>query len=151
MDYELNSILAEKRDIILNRIRDYLKDKGKPSFQEMLQGSYIMKTGVKPIENLGYDIDVALRLSINENDYTASEVSQLNLNEGQMEEIYTTLRLGRHKSDIYFFLPKHFKIIEKIEPDENEKYGSFVVEVTTIFNKKIEILKISEKAILSIQ
>src|SRR3989339_199158 len=74
MDYELNSILAEKRDIILNRIRDYLKDKGKPSFQEMLQGSYIMKTGVKPIENLGYDIDVALRLSINENDYTASEV-----------------------------------------------------------------------------
>jgi hypothetical protein len=46
MDYDLSSTLAEKRDIILKRIHDYLKENSKPSFNEMLQGSYIVKTGI---------------------------------------------------------------------------------------------------------
>lgn len=74
MDYDINKTLADKRDIILDRIKNYLEENENPSFQEMLQGSYIMKTGVKPIEELDYDIDVGLRFDINEKDYSALDV-----------------------------------------------------------------------------
>ena len=74
VDYEMSSTLREKRDIILNRIRKYLSDNGLPSFTEILQGSYKMKTGVIPIANLEYDIDVGLRFSIKPTDYSAKTV-----------------------------------------------------------------------------
>ncbi len=74
MDYEMSAKLREKRDIILNRIRKHLADNKRPSFTELLQGSYKMKTGVVPIADLEYDIDVGLRFSFSEEDYTAKEV-----------------------------------------------------------------------------
>jgi hypothetical protein len=74
MDYEHSSTLREKRDIILNRIRKHLADNKRPAFAELLQGSYKMKTGVIPIEDLEYDIDVGLRFSFKENDFTAEDV-----------------------------------------------------------------------------
>ncbi len=74
MDYDINKTLAEKRDIILDRIKNYLEESNIPSFQQMLQGSYIMKTGIKPIEKLDYDIDVGLRFDISEEDYSALDV-----------------------------------------------------------------------------
>jgi hypothetical protein len=74
IDYDLSSTLREKRDIILNRIRKYLSDNKLPGFTEMLQGSYAMKTGVKPIGELEYDIDVALRFSFKEDEHTATEI-----------------------------------------------------------------------------
>ncbi len=73
-DYDLSSTLREKRDIILKRIRNYLANNSLPSFSEMLQGSFAMKTGVKPIGKLEYDIDVALRFQFKEEDHTAIEV-----------------------------------------------------------------------------
>jgi hypothetical protein len=74
VDYDMSSTLREKRDIILNRIRKHLSDNGLPGFKEILQGSYKMKTGVIPIANLEYDIDVGLRFSIKETDYDAKTV-----------------------------------------------------------------------------
>lgn len=76
IDYEMSQLLREKRDIILNRIRKHLKDNGRPGFDELLQGSYAMKTGAAPIEELEYDIDVGLRFSFSEKDHTAVEVRQ---------------------------------------------------------------------------
>jgi len=73
-DYDLSSTLRDKRDIILKRIRKYLSTNNLPGFSDMLQGSFAMKTGVKPIGNLEYDIDVALRFSFKENDHSAIEV-----------------------------------------------------------------------------
>lgn len=75
-DYDMNSTLADKRDIILRRIRKYLQDRQLPGFDELLQGSYRMKTGVVPIEGLEYDIDVGLRFNFSEDDYTAKTVRQ---------------------------------------------------------------------------
>jgi hypothetical protein len=75
-DYEMSQTLQEKRDIILNRIYKHLKDNGRPSFDVLLQGSYKMKTGVIPIANLEYDIDVGLRFAFSENDYSAKTVRQ---------------------------------------------------------------------------
>lgn len=65
MDYEENSELADKRDKLLNKIRGC---KDIPSFKELGQGSYSMYTGVEPIDK-EYDIDVALRFSVNKSDY----------------------------------------------------------------------------------
>ncbi len=74
MDYEMSSTLREKRDIILNRIRKHLAEKGRPGFDEMNQGSYRMKTGVVPVADLEYDIDVGLRFNFTEDDYDAKTV-----------------------------------------------------------------------------
>ncbi len=74
MDYEMASELREKREAVLKRIRKYLKDNDLPGFREIGQGSYTMKTGTKPIEDLEYDIDVGLRFDFHEDDYTADEV-----------------------------------------------------------------------------
>lgn len=73
-DYDMNQTLREKRDIILNRIRNYLAKNSLPRFDELLQGSYKMKTGVIPILNLEYDIDVGLRFNFSENEYSAETV-----------------------------------------------------------------------------
>lgn len=73
-DYEMNKTLREKKDIILNRIRKHLKENDRPGFDELLQGSYRMKTGVNPIAELEYDIDVGLRFSFKETEYDAKTV-----------------------------------------------------------------------------
>jgi hypothetical protein len=74
VDYDMSNTLREKRDIILNRIREHLKKNGRPGFDELLQGSFAMKTGIAPIEKLEFDIDVGLRFPFSENDHEASEV-----------------------------------------------------------------------------
>lgn len=74
MDYGMASVLREKREAVLKRIRKYLKDNHFPPFREMGQGSYTMKTGTKPIEDLEYDIDVGLRFDFHESEHTAGEV-----------------------------------------------------------------------------
>lgn len=76
MDYDMSQVLREKRDIILDRIRKHLKDNDRPCFDEFHQGSYAMKTGVSPIKELEFDIDVGLRFPFNENECAAREVRQ---------------------------------------------------------------------------
>lgn len=73
-DYDMKKELREKKDIILDRIRRHLKENGRPSFDELLQGSYKMGTGVSTIANLEYDIDVGLRFRIKETDHDAKTV-----------------------------------------------------------------------------
>jgi hypothetical protein len=63
-DYDMNSTLREKRDRILDLLTRRLKEAGHPSCDEMLQGSYRMGTGVLPIADLEFDIDVGLRFCI---------------------------------------------------------------------------------------
>lgn len=73
-DYEMNSTLTEKRDIILDRITAHLAKNNRPQFVRLLQGSYKMKTGVVPIERIEYDIDVGLCFGIKEEEYDAVTV-----------------------------------------------------------------------------
>lgn len=61
MDYEVNSELAEKRDILIGKLRGNADLTG---FKEFNQGSYAMFTGVTPMDK-DYDIDVGLRFNIN--------------------------------------------------------------------------------------
>jgi len=66
IDYEMSSELREKRDILVDRIKDYLKAKEKPTVHQLLQGSYKMKTGVKPLGEQEYDIDIGLRMTLDD-------------------------------------------------------------------------------------
>ena len=73
-DFDTADELREKRDIVVEKIRRHQKEQDLPQPTLLHQGSYIMKTGVKPIAQLEYDIDVGLRFWISNDDYTASEV-----------------------------------------------------------------------------
>lgn len=65
-DFDVKKELSEKRDILIEK----LKSSGKlPSFTVFNQGSYAMCTGIEPEDDQEYDIDVALKFSINKDDY----------------------------------------------------------------------------------
>jgi len=74
VDFQMSETLREKRDIIIERLRKHLLENERPNFSEFLQGSYKMKTGVVPIADLEYDIDVGLRFSFSEDDCEAETV-----------------------------------------------------------------------------
>lgn len=67
LDTDENEELREKRDIILNRLKEKLAD-DVPSYSTFNQGSYAMGTGVKPIDG-EYDIDVGIRFNISKDDF----------------------------------------------------------------------------------
>lgn len=73
-DYDTNEELRNKRDIIIGLIEHSLQQKGRPSFERLMQGSYIMRTGVMPVAQKEYDIDVGLRFKLNSADYSANDV-----------------------------------------------------------------------------
>src|SRR5689334_24123628 len=75
-NYDINQELREKRDIILDKIEASLSQAKRPSFQRIMQGSYIMGTGVKPVGDKEYDIDVGMRFEIKDTDYTAEAVRE---------------------------------------------------------------------------
>ncbi|MBD7969566.1 nucleotidyltransferase domain-containing protein [Paenibacillus gallinarum] len=54
-----SSILKEKRDIIINRLSEKMSEAAKP-YTTFNQGSYAMKTGIKPLDGEDYDIDLGL-------------------------------------------------------------------------------------------
>lgn len=66
--------LTEKRDIILDVIRKYLREKGLPGFELVNQGSYIYGVGIKPLGDNEYDIDVGLAFNISTKDYPDAKV-----------------------------------------------------------------------------
>lgn len=74
VDFDMAAELREKRDIVLERIRKHLADNDRPAFRELMQGSYKMKTGVRPIADLEYDIDIGLRFDIRDSDHSAADV-----------------------------------------------------------------------------
>lgn len=73
MDYDENSELASKRDILVNKLS---ADDDLPSFTVINQGSYAMYTGVKPLDNKDYDIDVGLRFSVNKDEYKPLDLKE---------------------------------------------------------------------------
>ena len=75
-DYEMNDTLREKKEIILELLRKRLAEADKPSFDELLQGSYStpVRTGVRPIGQLEFDIDVGLRFPFADTAYSARDV-----------------------------------------------------------------------------
>ncbi len=73
-DIEDNKILRDKREMLVDEIKEFLNKKFKneeskrPTFSVFNQGSYSMSTGVKPLDG-DYDIDVGLSFNFSKDDY----------------------------------------------------------------------------------
>ena len=74
LDYDVKAELAEKRDILLQILRD--SDR-LPEFDEYNQGSYGMYLGVEPTDDREYDIDVGLRFNVNKSDYEPMDIKNI--------------------------------------------------------------------------
>jgi hypothetical protein len=72
-DFDVKKELKDKRDILLNKLRD---DDELSSFTEFNQGSYAMYTGIEPEDGQEYDIDVALIFSANKDDYEPMKIKE---------------------------------------------------------------------------
>ena len=80
--YDENSILREKRDMLLRDIRDGLRRHFQdanlriPRFEDFNQGSYAMGTGIAPLPGEDYDIDVGLIFHLPKENYSPVKVKQ---------------------------------------------------------------------------
>ena len=80
--YDENQTLREKRDLLINELKDSLRDEKIPNTEKKLtfskidQGSYSMHTGIKPL-NDDYDIDVGVIFDINTDDYDSKALKKL--------------------------------------------------------------------------
>ena len=79
--YEENGSLREKRDLIINQLKTSLKakkDEGYPQYEKSFnQGSYALNTGIKPVRDGDYDIDVGVLLDCHKEDYKPVELKEL--------------------------------------------------------------------------
>lgn len=64
---EENEILKSKRDIIINKLNEKLPEETDFTFTVSNQGSYAMRTGIKPLDD-DYDIDIGIYFSMSNND-----------------------------------------------------------------------------------
>lgn len=74
LDYDVRKELADKRDILLRKLRE----SGKlPGFDEFNQGSYGMYLGTEPLDGKEYDIDVGMRFNVNQSDYNPMDLKEI--------------------------------------------------------------------------
>jgi len=68
-DIDDNKPLREKRDMLIDELREWGKANNKPGFDWFNQGSYDMSMGIKPPDDDDHDIDVAIVYKIDIKDY----------------------------------------------------------------------------------
>lgn len=77
-----NADLRNKRDMLLDELKESLKDEKIPNtdraltFRKIDQGSYAMNTGIKP-KNDDYDIDVGVIFDLNTSEYEPKRLKKL--------------------------------------------------------------------------
>jgi hypothetical protein len=80
--YEENATLRDKRDLLINELRNSLTDETIPgtdkplTFSKIDLGSYAMNTGVKPTSG-HYDIDVGIIFDITNDEYDSNKLKKL--------------------------------------------------------------------------
>ena len=72
---EENDVLKAKREIIIKRIKEKLSEQTDYSFEIFNQGSYAMRTGIKPLDS-DYDIDVGLYFDMSKDDIDPIEAKK---------------------------------------------------------------------------
>ena len=85
-----NQTLREKREIICDKIKEYLRIRGKnyPIPEVLNQGSYIYGVGIRPLSG-DFDIDVGLIFNIKSTEHSAKQIREL---------VFNTIK--NHTSDV---------------------------------------------------
>lgn len=112
--YDDSSTLREKRDLLLNDLRDGLRRYAQnhniriPRFEHFNQGSYAIGTGIEPLRGEDYDIDVGLNFHLLKNNYDPVRVKQwvyeaLNTGNRTVEYKRPCVRVQYHRagSEVY--------------------------------------------------
>ncbi|MGK0290296.1 MAG: hypothetical protein ACI86H_001752 [bacterium] len=124
-----NKPLKEKRDIILKKLRDKLKEQFEkkeekmPKFEHFNQGSYGMNTGIKPATGSDYDIDVGLLFHINKDDYPdpiqvkkwVYDALNGHTDKVELKEPCITVTYTKQGEDAF-----HVDLVIYVHPDEND-------------------------------
>ena len=80
--YDDNKILRQKRDLLLDDLRDGLRRYAQsqnisiPRFEHFNQGSYAIGTSIAPLSGEDYDIDVGLIFHLSKDDYSPVQVKR---------------------------------------------------------------------------
>jgi hypothetical protein len=83
ISYDEDNKLREKRDMLLTNIREGLRDYALkqgikiPRFDTFNQGSYDLRTGIKPLVSEDHDIDVGLVFESKKNELDASNIAKI--------------------------------------------------------------------------
>lgn len=160
--YDENKDLRDKRDLLLDELRDALKDEKIPgtdkslTFRPINQGSYAMNTGIKPKHD-DYDIDVGVIFNVTNEEYESGTLKKLvrdKLNksnrtvkynrpcitvEYKTEDYHVDLAVyADNNSDIHIAWGKEFsgeKIWYKSEPEE---LTTWVADVSSDANRSAQ-------------
>jgi hypothetical protein len=82
ISYDEDSKLREKRDMLLTELRAALTKKfvstgvSVPTFDIFNQGSYYMRTGIKPLVSEDHDIDVGIRFNFSKESHLPTKVKE---------------------------------------------------------------------------
>lgn len=79
IDFDDNKPLRERRDVIVSNLREGLKKQfptSTPTFKDFVQGSYDLSTGVLPIGDEDYDIDIGIIFNFNKSNYQPVQVKE---------------------------------------------------------------------------
>jgi hypothetical protein len=77
IDFDDNQPLRDKKKLIIDNLKNGLKTHipiNTPTFTPFIQGSYGLATGVEPLPQEDYDIDVCIIFNFSKNDYTPVEI-----------------------------------------------------------------------------
>jgi hypothetical protein len=111
IDFDDNKPLRDKRDLIINNLRDGLKKlfgTSAPTFDFFNQGSYDLATGVEPLPGEDYDIDVGINFKFSKNTYKPVQVKKwvydaLNIQQRTVEMKKPCVRVQYHfNNEIWF-------------------------------------------------
>lgn len=111
VDYKNSKLLREKREIILQDLRIGLKrlfPTKTPTFTYFNQGSYDLGTGVLPLENEDYDIDIGLVFNISQKKELSVVVKKwvhdaLNIGGRNVKYMRPCIRVQYHKKQREIF------------------------------------------------
>ena len=131
--YEDNSTLRERRDLLLDDLRDGLQRYAQnhnvkiPRFEHFNQGSYAMGTGIEPLPSEDYDIDVGLEFHLSKNDCLPVEVKKwvhdaLDTGNRTVEYKRPCIRVQYHRAGVGIYHVDLAVYSESIYNSDNQTY-----------------------------
>lgn len=111
VDFDDTQLLRHKRDLIVDDLKYGLKlifPEDPPTFKYFNQGSYDLETGVKPLGEKDYDIDVGIVFNFSKNDYPPVQVKEwvskaLNTSSRTVEIRTSCVRIQHHLNEEKWF------------------------------------------------